>query len=229
MLFDLRGKRRRTVQATYLTPAGLMGGGLVLFGIGSSTNGGLGDLFKGGGGSNKANSVVENKIKAAQRTLATQPKNEAALASLVRNKYLLASASADPNTSTFSKDAIPDLQAADSAWQRYLAAAKKPDPSLATTAFQATAQLAQLVPAKARDYSADAASAAEVIAAAHPNTQTYLLWTQYAAGAGQLDKAKLAGRKAVELAPKSQQKAVKQQVTQFTAGSSASAPAAGGG
>ena len=35
MLFDLQGKRRRVVQATYLTLALLMGGGLVFFGIGS--------------------------------------------------------------------------------------------------------------------------------------------------------------------------------------------------
>ena len=33
MLFDLRGRRRRAVQATYLTLAILMGGGLVFFGI----------------------------------------------------------------------------------------------------------------------------------------------------------------------------------------------------
>ena len=60
MLFDLKGKRRRAVQGTYLMLAVLMGAGLVLFGIGSSTNGGLGDLFSGGGGSNKGNSVVQN-------------------------------------------------------------------------------------------------------------------------------------------------------------------------
>ena len=41
MLFDLRGRRRRAVQATYLTLAVLMGGGLVLFGIGGDVSGGL--------------------------------------------------------------------------------------------------------------------------------------------------------------------------------------------
>ena len=34
MLFDLRGRRRRAVQGTYLMLAVLMGGGLVLFGVG---------------------------------------------------------------------------------------------------------------------------------------------------------------------------------------------------
>ena len=46
MLFDLRGRgRRRTVQAIYLSLAILMGGGLVLFGIGSDTSGGLFDAI----------------------------------------------------------------------------------------------------------------------------------------------------------------------------------------
>ena len=52
MLFDLRGRgRRRTVQVIYLTLAILMGGGLVLFGIGGGTNGGLFDAIGGNGGS----------------------------------------------------------------------------------------------------------------------------------------------------------------------------------
>src|SRR3954465_1265706 len=49
MLFDLKGKRRRFVQATYLSLAVLMGGGLVLFGIGGGTNGGLLDTIRGKG------------------------------------------------------------------------------------------------------------------------------------------------------------------------------------
>jgi hypothetical protein len=48
MLFDLRGRgRRRTVQVIYLSLAILMGGGLVLFGIGGATSGGLVDAITG--------------------------------------------------------------------------------------------------------------------------------------------------------------------------------------
>src|ERR671914_482748 len=63
MLFDLQGKRRRVVQATYLTLAVLMGGGLVLFGIGGDVSGGLFDAFsdrQGGGGSN---TLAEDRIE----------------------------------------------------------------------------------------------------------------------------------------------------------------------
>jgi len=38
MLFDLHGRRRRVVQATYLALAVLMGGGLVLFGVGGDVS-----------------------------------------------------------------------------------------------------------------------------------------------------------------------------------------------
>ena len=55
MLFDLRGRgRRRTVQAIYLSLAILMGGGLVLFGIGSDQSGGIVDAVVGEGSSGEA-------------------------------------------------------------------------------------------------------------------------------------------------------------------------------
>src|SRR6188472_169767 len=60
MLFDLRGKgRRRTVQVIYLGLAILMGGGLVLFGIGGATSGGLFDAINGNSGSGSANEGVD--------------------------------------------------------------------------------------------------------------------------------------------------------------------------
>ena len=54
MLFDLRGRgRRTTVQVIYLTLALLMGGGLVLFGIGGDVSGGLVDAFREDSGSRR--------------------------------------------------------------------------------------------------------------------------------------------------------------------------------
>ena len=51
MLFDLRGRgRRRTIQVIYASLALLMGGGLIFFGIGGATSGGLFDAL--GGSSN---------------------------------------------------------------------------------------------------------------------------------------------------------------------------------
>src|SRR4051794_41687749 len=112
MLFDLKGRRRHAVQATYLLLAVLMGGGLVLFGIGGgSLNGGLLDAFKGSGGSS-GDSAVKKRIDNEKKQLALNPQNEVVLKSLVRDNYQLAAAKVDPNTSQFNKDATGDLQQA---------------------------------------------------------------------------------------------------------------------
>ena len=63
MLFDLRGRgRRRTVQAIYLSLAILMGGGLVLFGIGSDQSGGLFDAFSGENAGGSATEAIDERI-----------------------------------------------------------------------------------------------------------------------------------------------------------------------
>src|SRR4029078_2135841 len=86
MLFDLRGRRRRAVQVTYLLLALLMGGGLVLFGVGGDVSGGLLDAFKGGGGSS-GDSALQDQIEKQEKRLQAHPQNEALLQALVRNYY----------------------------------------------------------------------------------------------------------------------------------------------
>jgi hypothetical protein len=208
MLFDLQGKRRRLVQATYLILAILMGGGLVLFGIGSGdAGGGLFDAITGkdsnSGGA--VNSTVNKRIKADEKALALNPKNQAALEDLIRSHYQLATDDADPNTGAFGKDGKAQLQSAAVAWKKYVDVAAKPDDSLAGLMVNAYGEGGLNKPA-------DAAGAAELVAAARPSAVAYLQLTQYAAAAGQTRKAELAGEKAIELAPKSQKKLVKQQV-----------------
>jgi tetratricopeptide (TPR) repeat protein len=230
MLFDLKGKRRRAVQGTYLMLAILMGAGLVLFGIGSSTSGGLGDLFSGGGGSNKGNSVVQKKIDTAEKQLQVNPKNVAALGAVIRGHYQLASTNADPNTGAFAKDARGDLQQAADAWQRYVTTnPPKPDIGLARVMVQAYSGLAQLSrgdqASVTRDW-AGAANATELIASAQPNAANYIALVQYATLAGQTNKADLAGKRAIQLAPKGQRKTAQQQVA---AAKAAGTSQAGGG
>src|SRR4029078_7055299 len=104
MLFDLQGKRRRLVQATYLILAILMGGGLVLFGVGSGDiSGGLFDAITGkdtsGAGSN--NAVGVNRIDKDEAALKVNPQNKAALADLVRSHYQLAGEDQDQQTGQF--------------------------------------------------------------------------------------------------------------------------------
>src|SRR3954467_12385248 len=112
MLFDLKGKRRRVVQGVYLTLAVLMGGGLVLFGIGGGTNGGLLDAFKGGGGGSSADKSLKKENDAGQKRLALNPSDQGALVLIATNNYRLAAEKADPNTGAFTNDAKDNLNAA---------------------------------------------------------------------------------------------------------------------
>jgi hypothetical protein len=212
MLFDLKGKRRRTVQGIYLTLAILMGAGLVLFGIGSSVNGGLFDAFNGGGGSNQADKTIQKRIDAANRTLASDPKNTAALALLVRSHYQLATSKSDPNSSQLPKSALPELQSTADAWKRYEAAAKKPDPSLASVAIQTYSGMGTLTGSSTAW--AGAADATETLASVKPSVNAYVTLVQYATLAGQTRKADLAANQAVRMAPKSEKKAVQNAIKQ---------------
>ncbi len=122
MLFDLRGRgRRRTVQAIYLSLAILMGGGLVLFGIGGATSGGLVDAVSGGGGSGVDKSIYKDRIKELTVKLKANPKNDAALADLTRAQVQQASVVGyDQGAGTYTKAGIEGLQIAAKSWDRYL-------------------------------------------------------------------------------------------------------------
>ena len=216
MLFDLRGKRRRTVQGVYLTLAILMGAGLVFFGIGSSVSGGLGDLFTGGGGDdNTAQETVQKNIDAAEKKLASSPTDKEALAELVRGHYQLATSTADAS-GQFAPESRGELEATTEAWQRYLEAVKKPEAGLANTAIQAYSGLA-LMEKEQQDQKPHwegAAEAAESLTIDSKDFAPYVQLVQYASLAGQTRKADLAGERAIELAPKDQKKQVKLAVEQ---------------
>jgi hypothetical protein len=207
MLFDLRGRRRRAVQATYLTLAVLMGGGLVLFGIGGSVSGGLLDAFKGGSGSS-GDKQAEQRVERNKKALARSPNNKAVLKALVRDEHQIATSKLPQNAVAFPKDARADLTAAAAYWQRYLKAEKgKPDPTLATIALR-------IYDPGALNKPKEAERAATIVAEDQPNSANYLRLVQYASLAKDTRTADLAARKAVDLAPKSAKKTVKQQVKQ---------------
>jgi tetratricopeptide (TPR) repeat protein len=208
VLFDLKGRRRRVVQGTYLLLAILMGGGLVLFGIGGDVSGGLVDALQGQWGS--SNSIVEDRIEENEDKVETDPKNTAALKELARDWYQLATQESDV-TGAFSDEGKERLAEADAAWEAYVDLdPKNPDASLASLMVNVYAPTALNKPA-------EGAEAAEIVATAQPkNAQAYLQLAQFAAQAGQERKADLAGQKAIELAPKDQRSTVKQLVEQLT-------------
>lgn len=209
MLFDLQGKRRRVVQATYLMLAVLMGGGLVLFGIGGDVSGGLFDAFSDQNGGGGGNGLVEKRIERNEKKVAALPQgSEAARKALVRDYYQLAVAQTGQNAG-FPADAKDELRKAAANWKAYLASEPaKPDASLANVAVQIFDPLALNKPKEAEE-------AARVIAETRNNASGYLALVQFAALAGDTRTADLAAQKAVDLAPKDQRKDVKAQAEQL--------------
>ena len=208
MLFDLRGRRRRAVQATYLVLAVLMGGGLVLFGIGGDVSGGLFDAFSERSGAS-GDDITEERIQRNEKRLRASPANADALKALVRDNSQLATAEQDPNATTFPDDARDELRKAGGYWQRYLEVAKgDPDPSLASVALRVYDMGALGRPK-------EAARAMAIVADASNDFQSYLQLVQYAALAEDERTADLAAQKAEDLAPKNLKKQVKQQAAQL--------------
>ncbi len=208
MLFDLKGKRRRLVQGTYLMLAVLMGGGLVLFGIGGDVSGGLFDAFSDRQGNvSNADETFEERRDQARERLQRNPRDEQALKALVRANYQLASSAAGQATA-FPPEAQDDLRAAAAAWERYLALdPERLDESLANLMLQAYGPGALNQLDKAVD-------TAETLARADQTSQSYLRLVQYASLAGDSRTADLAGRRAVDLAPRDQRSTVRDQVEQ---------------
>ncbi len=206
MLFDLKGKRRRVVQATYLTLAVLMGGGLVLFGIGGDVQGGLFDAFSDGDSNSDNNPIVERRLESAQERLRANPADRAALADLTRARFQLAGDDADPNTGLYGPKARPDLRKAAESWERYLRTnPQPPDASLARVMLQVYGEFGLNQPPKA-------AQAADVVAQADESSSAFLTLARYASLAKQSRKADLAGRRAIALASDSQRKVVKEEL-----------------
>jgi hypothetical protein len=209
MLFDLRGRRRRAVQVTYLTLAVLMGGGLVLFGIGGSSGGILDAITGNDSGGTVSDSGLEKRIETQEKKVKASPNNTAALAELVRLHYQVASSQTPSGSTTIADDQKDELRKAGAYWDRYVTATdNNPNPDLARVALIVFDKTGLNQPTKAKDV-------VRVLAADANNAQTYLLLVQYATAAGDKRTAQLAAQKAVDLAPKGQRKQVEKTAKQL--------------
>ncbi len=211
MLFDIGGRRRRVVQVVYATLALLLGGSLVLLGVGSDAPGGLLDALGVRDSSDPGNSNVGDRLKSAEERLAANPRDENALKEVARLSYQAANEDADPNTGAYGPEAKANLAKADRAWQRYLDLQPRTlDDSLARLMIQAYSPGALNKPP-------EAARAAELVAQVEQDPASYAQLTLYASLANQTRKADLAGRRAIELAPPGERKAVRMQIEQAKA------------
>lgn len=206
MLFDLRSRgRRRAVQGIYLGLAILIGGGLVLFGVGTGSGGGglLNGL--GGTGTGGQGQVVSSQERQALKQVKKSPNDPAAWSSLVQARWEQAnSAGFNSSTSTFTPAGKQELVRLTTAWQSYRRLAKTPDATTATLAARAYEALGQ--------YS-QAASAWDDQTSANPSPGGYECLAENANAAKQTRLADLATAKVLALEPKSSRAQIQSQIT----------------
>jgi tetratricopeptide (TPR) repeat protein len=216
MLFDLKGRRKRFVQGTYVVLAVLFGGGLVLFDVGSNVQGGLLDAINGNGSGGGGSSFANSEAKRYTRLVRVNPKNDRAWAGLARAQYNVAttSGSFDTNTGQFSQGSVDPLTKATTAWDRYLALKpRKPDAGVATFMVQAYATLLRFgSPSSALDYFKKAARAQGIIAKARPSPISYFNLAAIEYQIGSIKSGDKAGDKAIKLTPKDQRNTVTAQI-----------------
>jgi hypothetical protein len=221
MLFDLRGRRKRLVQVVYAMLALLMGGGLIFFGIGSSTQGGLFDAL--GGGSSGGSTDFDDQAQKLEHQLKSDPRNQQLLVATTRAWYTAANSQVqyDPATGApldFPQGAIDDFTKAGESWRRYLATKPaKPNPNvsgLAATALFYSAASAATAP----DFQTSmkqAVAAQKVFAAAQPSINSYITLARYSYYSGDFAGGDAAAKKAAKEGTKTQAPALKQAVAQY--------------
>ncbi len=202
MLFDLRSRgRRRTVQAVYLGLAVLMGGGLILFGVG--TGNGFGGLLNGltGSGSNNQGQVLSQQVRSAEAQVKKSPASAAAWGNLLQAHYQNASSNGfDTATNSYTPAGKRELAQVGSAWQHYVQLTRTPSGNYAILAANAYGVLAQ--------YANEAAAWETATLASPGSVKGFECLAISAYAAGQTRKGDLAAAKAESMVPASTRKQV---------------------
>jgi tetratricopeptide (TPR) repeat protein len=205
MLFDLKGKRKRVVQVTYVALAIIFGGSLVLFGTGSSVSGGLIDAITGNN-SGGDSSVFEDQVNTAKEKVRANPKSEQAWLELTRAQFNLAASpdGSDPDSGELTNKGKAAVLGTIAAWERYLKLKpKKPD--------GATAQFAALAYASTQGYD-DAVKTQKIATEARPSSNSYYQLAQFAYAADEVKVGDEAAAQALKRTPKDLRNSVKAQI-----------------
>jgi hypothetical protein len=218
MVFDTRGRRKRVIQVVYGALALFMA--LSLFTVVGPVN--IGDLVGNGSSSSSSSSIFDDQIERLELKLRKNPDDQQALAALVRARYQAANTQLERDPSTqqvtgISEEGIADFAKTGKAWERYLKTDPKP-PNAAAAQFAAQSYFYAAATGGVLEFKDNikrAADAQAVLAEARPTLNSYVTLARYQAFAGDSAGAKQSGAKAASLAPKAQQKAVKQAVDQI--------------
>ena len=215
MLFDLRGKRKRVVQVSYVMLAAIFLVGFIGLGIGGGGNsaGGIFDAIGLGGNSSggSLSGQFDDQIDDANERLAKNPNDTAALLKLSKYEYYKARQGVTQDQTTgqisISEDAHTELGKSVDAWEKYLKVNKgKPNPAIAAQIVQAYYFLSD---------AGGAAEAQRIVASNQPSSGSYGQLAFYLYSAGKISAGDEAASKAEAKAPKSQRSQVKQQLEQI--------------
>jgi hypothetical protein len=215
VLFDLRGKRKRVVQVSYVLLAAIFLLGFVGFGIGGGGNsaGGIFDAIGlgGDGSGGSLSGQFDDQIDNANEQLAKNPNDTAALLKLSKYEYYKAKQGVTQDQATgaisISEDAHTELGKSVDAWEKYLKVNKgKPNPAIAAQIVQAYYFLSD---------AQGAAEAQRIVASNQPSSGSYGQLAFYLYFAGDISGGDQAASKAEAEAPKSQRSQVKQQLEQI--------------
>lgn len=213
MLFDMRSPGRRlAVKGIYSALAILLGGGLILFGIGSGIQGGgLFDALSNDSGS-LSDDAFFKRAEEKQKFIETHPQDAAAYAELARLRFQ--SADFDDSKQQFTSEGMEQLQLADRAWQRHLKlAGDKPDLSVANVMLRVYDLNALNQPAKG----ADAMQLIIDDAGAGATARQYAQLAYFAYLAQDTRLGGLAGDKAVELSSADDREQIKAVIDSYKA------------
>jgi tetratricopeptide (TPR) repeat protein len=202
LLFDLKGKRKRVVQVTYVTLAILFGASLVLFGVGGNVSGGLIDAFRGGDGGD-SNSAFADIVDRAERRVARNPDDPEAQLAVLRAQFQLASSpeGSDAETGALTDRGQQAIIEISQAWERYLKLEpKKIDANAAAFAALAYGAL--------QDYD-KAVRTQRLSVETRPSANGYFQLADFAYRADQVERGDEAAREAVRRSPSDQRNTVR--------------------
>ncbi|HEV7585343.1 MAG TPA: hypothetical protein VGO14_06150 [Solirubrobacteraceae bacterium] len=220
MLFDLRGRgRRTTVRVIYMGLALLMGVGLIGFGIGGGFGGG-GFLNAASQNEGSSSASFSSQIKKYQKLTRQQPGNAEAWEKLLRAQLHEAGGEAYvTSTGALTGKGHELFAQAAQTWSSYLAL-NPPKPSV-----ELAQQMLRVFGEEGLNKPAEEVQILQIVVAAKPtNVAYYAQLAKYAYAAKNLRVGDLAAAKAVSLAPALQKPRLKTELASLrknpTAGSS---------
>jgi hypothetical protein len=209
MLFDLRGRgRRTTVRVVYSGLAVLMGGSLILLGVG--TFGGGGFLNAVGNNEGSSSSSFAGQIKKYEKLTKEQPSNVSAWENLTKAQLHEASGEAYVTRSGGVTSRGRELYSRTArSWDSYLALQPHPNPELAQ-------QMVTVFGEEGLNQPSEAVKVLQLVTAARPESAfAFRLLAVYAYKAHNLSVGDLASQKAVSLAPAEQRKRLKTELAEL--------------